>query len=418
MRLTTDTIIKILLVLLVVCIIIYYDKIFPSFNVNNVKTNIEGFITIEQGKLNENNTVYENAVYNTFSKYPNMICNILPHITCRKKHRFPVHIIKAINGKYIAVFNDGKLYTTDDIKQNTWIGPIENSMPNRGTHLRMITTNPEGNNLIGIGYDNKAYIKRGEKILDLKADWSPLNLNTDCIYLIYKFDKEGGRARKVIIDTNGYLRIESDTEGEFGDAITTPGHRLIKVFQDLNGYMLGIDTNFRLGTFDDKNWTSSRFNNKFQSNYEHFINDIIYDNDTNIIGLTFNVKDSILDIEKQRYKNKDIDYQNKFYPLDKSETVSNNTTDNSIIVSKIGMSELLGKYSAAEEDGISAYDNDVYYAQQRQIMNDNLRLREYCKQRNSQVSGNFIDLELNRYLDSNGSKLDKINHELNKLITS
>lgn len=418
MKVSTTTIIKVLLVLLVVCIIVYYDKIFPSFSINNVKTDIEGFITVEQGRLSEKNTVYESAVYNTFSKYPNMICNILPHITCRKKQKFPVHIIKVITGKYVAVFNDGKLYTTDNLKRNTWVGPIENSMPNRGTPLRMITTNPEGNHLIGIGYDNKAYIKRGEKIIDFKVDWTPLNLNTDCICLVHKFDKEAGRARKVIIDTDGYLRIESDTEGEFGDAITTPGRRLIKVFFDLNGYMLGIDTRFRLGTFDDKNWTSSKFNNKFQPNYDHFINDIIYDYDTNMIGLTFNIDDNILDIQKQRYKNKDIDYQNKFYPIEKDETVENNTTDNAIIVSKIGMADLLGKYSAAEEDGIAAYDNDVYYAQQRQIMSDNVKLREYCKTRNEQVSGNFIDLELNKYLEDNGAKIDSITNELNKLITS
>lgn len=410
-----DLIIKILLVLLVVSVIIYYDKLFPDSKIID-KKEVEGFITVQQAKLRTDNTVYENAIHNTFSKFPYMVCNLLPNITCRSKKKFPVHIIKTITGKFIAVFNDGKLYLTDNIKDNTWVGPIENSMPNRGTPLRMITVNPTGNHLIGIGYDNKAYIKRGEKVLDLKVDWTPMNLNTDCIYLLYEFDKEAGKARKVIIDTNGRLRIEGDTEGEFGEALETPGHRLIKVFKDLNGYMLGIDTRFRLGTFDDKNWSSSKFNNKFQSNYEHFINDIIYDNDTNMIGLTFNLDDNMLEIRKQRYKSENIDYQNKFYPLEKDETTEQNITDNSIIVSKLGMEDLLGKYN--EEDKTSPFDNDVYYAQQRQVMNDNIQLREYCKLRNEQVSGNFIDLELNKYLEDNGSKLNKLTNDLNKLIQS
>lgn len=426
MNIKGDTVVKILLILLAVIIILYYDKIFPAFNKNS-DTQLEAFLTvndfldadnIEEGKerTKENHpydkTVYEKSIINhqLLKNSPEMVCNILPFLDCPNRKQFPVHMIKLINGNYVAVFNDGKLYTTDNFKENIWIGPLENSMPNRYTPLRMINTTPYGNMLVGVGYDNRCYVKRSEKLLDLTAEWvlmEDISPNTKVIYLAYYFDKIAGKSRKMVINDNGRLMIQND-DGTFR-SINNTYKKLLKVFYDRNGFLLGIDENFRLGSFDEKDWQLSTYAQKTPINEHNFVNDIIYDNDNKLIAITFNFEKDILDLKKQT----GIGHEQKFVALEKGEQVDIKMTDYQIIISKLGMGEMLGLYD--ERDKASPMDNDIELAYQRQVISDNAELRAFCANRQDNLDTDFVDIELNNQVAVNAEKLKKINELLDEL---
>lgn len=405
--------IKIILILISILFIIYYDKLFPSLSFNNTKQ-LETFITLEEAKQDKDNTVYEEGLINSFSdRFPLLVCGLFPKVNCSNKAKFPVHIIKLINGKFGAVFNDGNLYSSDNIKENMWIGPHKNSMPNRFTPLRMITTNPEGNLLMGIGFDNKLYIKNSDKLLDFDVEWQYIPLSINIIYLIHIIDKTSGKIKKIVLDTYGQIRVETN-ENEFSEPLNMNGQKLIKLYKDKNGYMLGLNNNFRLGTFDDKEWINSKFNNKYKLNYNNFLNDIIYDNDGKLMGLVFNFDENRLDLLKQddfMSVNNNIEYRSKFYPIDKTRTIKKQLTDKIIISSKIGTGNLLGLYD--EENITSPFDNDVSYAYQRQIKQDNDRLRDFCKKRNNQLNSDFINIDLNKQLADNEQKITELKTLIN-----
>lgn len=426
MNINTDTIVKILLILLSVIIIIYYDKLFPNFNVKNT-AQLEAFLTVNDF-LDKNNikegtkrtpelhtydkTIYETSIINhsLLKNNPELVCNLLPILDCPDRKKFPVQMIKLINGHYAAVFNDGKLYSSDNYKENIWIGPYDNSMPNRYIPLRMINTTPHGNMIVGVGYDNRCYIKRSEKLLDLTAEWQLMEdipSTVKVIYLMYYFDKVAGKSRKMIINNNGIIMIQEDS-GSFRSINNTK--KLLKVFYDRNGFLLGLDTNFHLGTFDDKNWEVSEYAAKSPVNTYNLINDIIYDNDNKLVAISFNFDKDILDYKKQT----GVGYDQKFVILDKNEEIKQNMTDYQIIISKLGMGEMLGLYD--ERDKASPLDNDVEMAYQRQILADNAELRKFCANRQDNLDTDFIDIELSNQVSINNQKLKKINNLLNDLV--
>jgi UDP-N-acetylglucosamine transferase subunit ALG13 len=419
MNIKSNTFIKILLILITVVIILYYDKIFPSYNIlNNTSQNkIESFLTVTDFLNTESTekpklvTVYEKSIINheLLKNNPELVCNILPILDCPNRIKFPVHIIKLITGSYLAVFNDGMLYTTDNYKENIWNGPLTNSMPNRFTPLRMVNTTPYGNIIVGVGYDGKCYIKNSERLLDLTVEWELIeDIKQEAIYLMYYFDTTTGKVRKVIINTAGKLMIQQDN-GSFNE-IGGLYPSLLKVYYDYNGYLLGIDNNFNLGSFDNKNWYSgiATYGKKSMINKHNYVNDVIYDNDNKLVAITFNEIDKILEFKKQIA----IGYEHKFITLNKGEQVESRITDYQIIISKIGMGELLGMYNEQE----SPLDNDIELAYQRQVISDNAELREFCAQRQDILDTDFIDVELNNQLSVNQEKIDKINNLLSSLL--
>jgi hypothetical protein len=410
--------VKIILILIAIIIIIYYEKIFSSFKINN-KEQLEAFITVQEFLDDSSSedtpylyekTIYENSIikHEKLKNNPELVCNILPTLNCLDRKKFPVHIIKLINNDYAAVFNDGKIYITNNFKDNIWNGPIENSMPNISVPLRMINTIPFGNMLVGVGYDNKCYIKRSEKILDYTVEWQLMEdipESIKVIYLMYYFDNIKRKAYKMIINTEGRIMIQNE-DGSFRliDGSYPP---LLKVFYNKNGYLLGIDENFRLGSFDDKDWTLSTYGQKLPINNNNFLNDIIYDYDNKLVGITFNFDSNILEFKKQL----SVGYENKFILLRKDEKIDTRMTDYQIIISKLGMGNLLG----LSKDQITELDNDIEMAYQRQLIEDTATLREFCKSRQDTLNSDFIDLELNNQLSINNDKLDKINNLLNDL---
>lgn len=408
----------IFILIIILIIILFYEKLLPSYNKLQTIEKFSKMATIKDTLFNKYRydlTIIEKSLINHefIRNLPDLICNILKLPSCKNKQKlYPVHIIKTIDNMYVAVFNDGQLYKTFNINDATWSGPLANSMPNRFIPLRMITTNPEGNNLIGIGYDNCVYEKKSNKSLDLEAEWTIMDFkdNKNIIYMLYDFDDKDttGRIRKVIINHNGDILIEDNNGGFTGRVKTTK--KFIKLFYDTNGYMLGLDTNFRLGTFDNKDWKNSDYSNKYPVNTNNYLIDIIYDYDNLLYGLTFDLKNQFIDIKKQT----EFGYINIFRPIDKDNSnISRNLTTLDIIKSKLGTIESLGKY--VETNYESMLDDDIEMAYQRQLIKDTNRLREFCKTRADYSSSDIVNIELDKQINNNADLIKKANEIINTL---
>ena len=102
-----------------------------------------------------------------------------------------------------------------------------------------------------------------------------------------------------------------------------------------------------------------------------------------------------------------------FITLEKNEKIDNKMTDYEVIISKLGMGEMLGLFK--EDNGISFMDNDIELAYQRQVIADNAELREFCANRQDNITGEFIDVELNNQIKVNEGKLKEINNLLDDL---
>ena len=416
---------KILLLLVSVFIILFYSKIFPSYNSKetfvSTNSNISDFIEANPPKTDDNqiddtNTVnekklniYEQSLVNVLSKNnEKLICNTLPYLTCENRKNFPVHIIKLITGEFLAVFNDGKLYSTDNLKKNIWIGPLENSLPDNEIMLHTITTNPEGNILFGIGANGKVYMKKQSltELLNLTSKWVEMiieGFNQEILYMMFYF--KDGTAKKILVDLNGNIHYENEINNFI--KLDIPNMKpVLKMFLGIDGYMYGINTNLRLFKFNNKNWTNST---NISTNISVLVNDVIYDNDGKLIAIAYDLTKDKIVFKKQRI----IGFNNLFFDIDENEFINKLIMDSEIISSKLGMNNLLGLYN--ELDKSSIFDKDINLAKQRQFINDNKKLREFCSKRQNNISADFIDVQFSNKLKDTDSKIKKINQLLDKL---
>lgn len=369
-------------------------------------------------------TVFERSLRSTFAKYPAMICSFLPTMRssqCRVngrqlvKYKYPVHTIKLVNGKRVAVFNDGRLYLKTRMIDKLWQGPLLNSMPNRTVPLRMVTLNPQGDRLVGIGYDNKVYIKSsvaesGE--MELESEWQPIFGLEGYIYLMYSHDDVNNITRMVLIDTDGKVKItNTDKPADGVSDYAVVGEPILKLIGDAEGYMMAIDTTFTLKTFETRDWWASKFSRKFTGNPMP-VCDVIYDKDQLLFGLVFMPKVAMVEIMKQEEPH----LLAPFVPFELNKALDSmnsdrRMTDRTIIKSKMGILPTLG---ANEED---ALDDDVNMAQQRQMLADKQRLRQFCAARGFDTQANYKNYSVLKEIDANKEKITQLNTLMKDLVS-
>lgn len=368
-------------------------------------------------------TIFETSANKAFGTYPVMTCNLIPTKKSRDcningepiiKYKFPVHLLKLVNGKHIAVFNDGRLYTKDKLTDKMWQGPLKNSLPNRDIPLRMVSMNPEGNKLVAVGYDNKAYIKYGEdnsQILELESEWRPLPGLENIIFLMYLYDPATDTNKYVVIDTEGKIKITQTDKPDSGlvdySVIKEP---ILKLSYSADGYMLAIDANFRLRTFEDKEWPTSKFSTKFGTNPNQVL-DILYDKDQLLFGCVLLPKVGIAEIMKQE----EPDFQAKFVPFELNRYLTggmeSRLTDRMIVFTKLGIYTNQGML---EEE---ALDDDINMAYQRQMLLDKKRLREFCVSRGLKTDETYRNYEILRQVEDNKQKIERLNGIISELIS-
>jgi hypothetical protein len=358
-------------------------------------------------------TIYETSLNNLYGDNTRLICGILPTLgksICQVNntpfviYKFPIHIIKLNDSSILAVFNDGRLYQKDSMKSTMWKGPINNSMPKNVIPLRMIMIASDLSTLLGVGYDNILYIKASDATgnLNLTVPWKQVPNNSNIIYILY----DNNTNLLVSIDINGKLFIKSthDITSDNSELVTKLDRPVLRLYYDLNGYMLALDTNFDLYQFSDINWKQSSLNTERGANSSK-IQDILYDNDGKMFGLIFNPDSFMVQIMRQS----SVFYLSNFTPLDlqiTSETTAEFVmSDQDIIKCKIGsLYDYLNTVAITDTT-----DDDTNFAYQKQIIQSQADLRKFCSSRGSvSINNQYDNYDLLSNVEKNDDKIENL----------
>ena len=402
---------------------------------------------------NNSNTIYEKSINIIFGNNKRLLCSLLPIINSNSNickvnnlpyviYKFPIHIIKLLDDSILAVFNDGFMYTKPSMDSNLWQGPIKNSMPKGNIPLRMVTLSTDLLTILGVGYDNILYVKRPKTptnsanlAMDLTGTWTQVPNNSSIIYVL--FDNKTNFL--ISIDINGKLLTKTtlDITSINRELITLLDRPVLRLYFDLNGYMLAIDNKFDLYQFTNLDWKTSPLQTQRGAN-PHKLHDILYDNDGKLYGIIFNTDEFKLQIMKQ----KAVFYLSDFYSL----TINNSSLENSsestdvnssididsssintiqpnfllsntdILKCKIGSLYdfiAVNKYTTDNDN-----DNDINFAYQKQVMETEKELRQFCINRGSNTQNiNYDNYELLGNVENNNGKIVKLKSIIANLMT-
>ena len=391
----------------------------------NSQLRAEGFTNSvyasSSSSLSIQTTIYETSLKKLYGDNTRLICGMLPTLgknICQINnnpfviYKFPIHLIKLNDGSILAVFNDGRLYQKDSMKSTMWKGPIDNSMPKNIIPLRMVMVASDLVTLLGIGYDNILYIKSPDANgnINLISPWKQVPNNSNIIYVLYDNDTN----LLVSIDINGKLFIKSthDITSSNNELVTQIHRPVLRLYYDLNGYMLALDTNFDLYQLSDINWKQSLLNIDRGANLSK-IQDILYDNDGKMFGLIFNPDSFMVQIMRQSA----VFYLSDFLPLDmqiKDETVNSFVmSDQNIIKCKSGsLYDYLNNIAIDDTT-----DDDPNFAYQKQIIQSQADLRKFCASRGS-VSDNshYDNYDLLTSVEQNDDKIANLQNIAKNLL--
>ena len=407
--------------LIIIVIIIY---LVYKYSVENkfVRIRGEGFI----GSENITNTIYESSINNIFKDNIRLKCSMLPsqqslciiNNVTYVPYKFPVHIIKLINGSILAVFNDGRLYKKDDIASTIWAGPITNSKPLDIVPLRMITLATDLVTLLGVGYDNILYIKKPDTDgnTNLTIPWLQVPNNSSIIYVLY--DNQTNFLLSIDIDGNLFTKKSLDITSNNIDLVTKLDRPILRLYYDLNGYMLVIDNKFDLYQFSDLNWKTTPLSIERGHNNSK-IQDLLYDNDGKMYGLIFNPDAFMVQIMKQTSIFYLADFDENNIQLAVKQNQDFVMSDQDIIKCKIG--SLYDYITNVNYDDIT--DDDTNFAYHKQLINNDEKLRNFCATRNippeNKDNKNFVydNYEISNNIDKNYNKIDNLKSIVNNLLS-
>ena len=416
----------VVVVFVIIVIIIYKYFISKDY----VRLRVERFVVntpstttsaIKPTQSSIQTTIYETSLNKLYGDNIRLICGMLPTLgksVCQVNnttftiYKFPIHLIKLNDSSILAVFNDGRLYQKQSIKSTMWKGPIENSMPKNVIPLRMIMIASDLTTLLGVGYDNILYMKAPDANgnINLTAEWKQVPNNSNIIYILY----DNQTNLLVSIDINGRLFIKShnDITSDSSELVTKLDRPVLRLYYDLNGYMLALDTNFDLYQFSDINWKQSLLNTDRGANNSK-IQDILYDNDGKMFGLIFNPESFMVQIMRQST----VFYLSNFTPLDeqiKSEIANEFVmSDQDIIKCKNG--SLYDYLNTIALDDTT--DDDPNFAYHKQIIQSKKELRAFCADRGSvSSSSNYDNYDLLTNIDKNDDKISNLQNIAKSLL--
>ena len=359
----------------------------------------------------------------------------------------PIHMIKLLNGKYLAVFNDGRLYSKTNLYDDKlWVGPLDNSLvgsPEDGLGMRMVMLFPLNKNggryikLIGVGQDNCLYYKETEEINSrwIKADTNGTN-NDKLVYLfcdyqqtgdnyypiLYGITTEGDFVSKLIGGNTPDESIEEDKFMKLPFNNPSPAIinniKVLKVFWDKNGFMIGIGTDFRVYQKKGVDWKirpwevdeGLRGTNDGAATQ---VIDLLMESDGRMVGLVLDSESNPSTIKIQK--------QNQSYYLadfDILETVGNGKemyNEYELYKFKTGL-DINTYLSFLDADETLYRTNNLQALYQRSLMEDKYRLRKLCKNRSPNGEARNFDLE-EKLIEKN-NLINSLNNELEWLLKS
>jgi len=431
-----QTIINVITVVCFFIIVVVIYKLFIKDDYDNLRR--EGFKVKKDKFENTNddttdtnatssNTVYEKALNDIYGDNHRLLCSMLPTVNensniCKVDnipyiiYKYPIHMIKLNDSSILAVFNDGRMYQKDSMESTMWKGPIQNSMPQGTIPLRMVTLATDLTTLLGVAYNNILYVKEPLSEsegggINLSGSWKQVPNNSNIIYILF----DNTTNNLISIDINGKLftKTSSDITGENQELVTLLDRPVLRLYYDLNGYMLAIDNQFDLYQFTDIDWKNTPLQTSRGAN-PNKLQDVLYDNDGKMYGLVFNPNAFMVQIMKQS----SVFYLSEFSPLDKLITNKDKTnfvmSDQDILKSKIG-----SLYDYINTNSIkSTTDDDPNFAYQKQIMNSKAQLRQFCANRGSNTQNiNYENYDLLSNVETNNDKIDKLKNIIKNLMS-
>jgi hypothetical protein len=431
-----SSIVNIGFVILLIAVIVLVYRLFisktnePFTNTNTTQSATTQSATTQSARTQSATlTIYEQSLSQLYGANTRLICSMNPagrvSNVCSVAgenyivYNFPVHMIKLLNGSILAVFNDGRLYSKDNINNSMWLGPLDNSLPNDSIPLRMITLANDLKTLLGVGYDNKLYKKDPDDKgnLNTTATWRLIPNNTGIIYIFY--DNETNNL--IAIDTNGRLKIKdsSDLTSNSRELLTRIDRPILRAYYDMNGYLLVIDTRFQMYQVSELQWKNSSLNLQRGPNNSR-IQDIMYDTDGTLYGLVFNPDNYMVQIMKQTQPW----YLGDFMALDQLITPDGNTSEDAgnfvlsnrdIIKAKTGS---ISEYLRAAVEDTDGIDEDPNIAYQKQLFETRAQLKDFCKNRYSATSSaaNYENWDLFAGVESNDNKINNMKSVINNLL--
>jgi hypothetical protein len=350
----------------------------------------------------------------------------------------PIHLITTLDNKYLAVFNDGKLYTKHNLSDDDlWIGPLNNSLygdSQNGIGMRMVMFFPLNKNqerqvrLLGIGADNMLYYKEDEK---LTGKWKKAPSNDNLIYLFCDFqEKDTKYPLLYAINTSGNILYKSQYNERPNETIEeedfmkikfiTPeplvfnNIKILKIFWDRNGFMIGIGQDFRLYQKKGIDWkvrpweTNEEIRGKNKGANTKVI-DMLMDKDAQMIGLV--LEDDMIKIKKQ----------NQPYYLADFDSLKN-TGDDKILYTQYQMIKYKTGFDWDAYFNFEDLDEHLYRTNnlqalyQRSVLKNKQKLKKICKEKNPIVNTDARNFDLERSLIEKNNKIDILNKELSGLL--
>ena len=367
-------------------------------------------------------TIFESSLKEAYPETPLVACQVIPALgsqQCRVgeipivKYKFPVSLARLPNGKTASVFNDGRIYLKDRLVDKLWQGPVRNSFPDRTVPLRMVTLNPDADRLVGVGYDNRVYIKKRDPnaSISIETEWELIDGLNDVIYLMYELDAASGKNNYILVNRLGRIvRVPVDNSQTTPQPVGNIQDPVLKLVYDPEGYMMAIDTNFNLRTFESKDWMNSQLSQPSRRNKMPVL-DVLYDKDQLLFGLVIIKETGMAEVMKQE----DAHFMAPFVPLDLNKYVDSNLdmrlTERTIIQTKLG---IIPGQSQMEEETL---DDDVNIAYQRQLLEDKKKLRDFCASRALRTDTNYKNYDVLRSIDENADKIEKLNQAIKDLIS-
>lgn len=424
----------VLLLAIIICIYLYNEgkldfiiRLFNNINegFSNVTTSTEIYQIAQLG--NYEDTIFERALKNTFSENK-LVCNILPTLKSQscindenglelRKDLFPVHIIMINSNKYLAVFNDGKIYTkTQLIGDKFWKGPIKNSLPNDIIPLRMISLDAH-KKIIGVGYDNKIYRKQlnYDEDPNFVSRWIQVPNTNDIIYILYESglksntDSISSNDNLLAINKDGMIqKIAYDSLGsESFEVLANDLFPVIKIYYDKNGYLMGIGEDFRLYRKSSKTYEDSVFDPSKKTDTK--ILDVIYDVDGKLFGLAFLERIGKVELMKQNMGY----FASRFLPLELTAygvEKDNKIRSDDIVKFKTGFNKTRD-IDTLNYDSLREIKNNL----ELERINE---LRNLCKNRGYFGDIPYHNLEFINRLQGQKEKINELNKVIKNLINN
>ena len=402
-----------------------YNKL--SVNIEN-KTPLEAIVINTSEKDELGNIIQQNKLYN---KYP---INIIyyPILINDFKYRYI----------YIAIFNDGALYTKNSLTDNNWEGPQRNSYyynNNTETYIPMrnLAISNEGR-ILGVGYDGNIYIKE-------KEDTDIENLYNKNYGDVYK--NEWVKYHSFGMDFNIiYIMLLNDTN--FDEQNT-----LITNKQDEDIYYLGINNNGDLNLLLYKDLNSNKLkeqnkliiknkivgNNKlYKINLDNEGHLLLINQSRELMRTSSSLKvilntnrlqfDSLKQNDKDNYKNPNILYDiiqsqdgklygigsiNKKVLLLKQSNIHflhpfNKIDDNlekegTNIIPKKYIVKYKNNYNIKEISKVKIKTLEESY--DKEINEDNQKFKKFCS---AQFPNNYINIEMLNKIDEYQDKIENL----------